>query len=116
MAVMLLEAPRGKNPAYLVMVTWPSAWIVHLIMSAAWILDTRLPRIFVLAGLIVGFLGVLAMPIHFLISPMTGKETLGLVVQLFAIELLVIAPALGLAFVTSKFHWNTDETAPAENT
>lgn len=111
MAGMLLEAPRGNNPAYLAAVTWPTALVMHLVMSGAWIFDTRLPRFFVFAGLSVGLLGILAVPIHYLTSPTIERDLLPIVAQFFFIELLLIAPALALAFVTSKFHWNPNTSS-----
>jgi hypothetical protein len=98
-----LRSVGNPNPFIFI---WLAAWAVHLVMSIAWIRNTRLPRAWPIAGI---FLSLAS----FLIWPFTNsdlRETFGpeiaisVTLQFLITQLVVVSPCIVLAIKLLFFH------------
>jgi hypothetical protein len=101
---LVADEVRGSNPSYLVLLAWPTAWCIHMLMSGAWVFDTRLPKWIVAIGCASGVASLLAIPLQHFANPAPEPGYAAFAAGVIAVQMLMLAPAFALAFATAKFH------------
>ena len=85
---------------------WVLAWLIHAVLSGAWIIDFKLNRYWPLAGVVTGSISFLAWfvatpPSDFMESPLSA---VALSLGFTALQAALVAPALLLAVHLVRFH------------
>ena len=104
---MLLAADGASIAKTLVLLSWAAALLVLLQMAVAWIRSVRLGRKFSTRALIVGFVALLTLPVLTAMEPpsgFNGRSSILSAAFVFAIEIALALPSIGLAAYLNMFH------------
>jgi len=116
--LLFLEGLKRPTLSTLFPIVWIAAWSCHLIMSVEWISNRRTPRLIPIAGVILGTISLLIMPVKFALSPppfpmpafapqhmwLTGA------LRLLGSEMLMVLPSLLLAVFLVRFNLKSEST------
>lgn len=105
MLVVIASALSGKEGSRSMVFIWLAAWFVHAVMSAAWISNFRLSRLWPVSGLILGTASCLYWYIVDLTSPGPESPLPSATGYLTAMQLLYVSPCILLALWLVRFHW-----------
>jgi len=105
MLVMIASALSGNGGSRSLVFIWLGAWFVHAVMSAAWVSNVRLSRLWPAAGLILGT----ASCHHWYIVDLTSlgpqSPLPSATGYLTSTQLLSVSPCILLALWLVRFHW-----------
>ena len=107
MVVLIVEELRKPKVTNVITLVWLTAWIVHAVMSVAWVRGIRLSRIWPKVGLTAGIGSFLVWPVLALkgpsvLGPQIAAASAGM---LMAVQAVLVAPCLLLAIWLVRFHW-----------
>lgn len=105
-----IRQPRLTALDLFVMIVWPTAWGLHLVMSITWIKGKRLGRLWAIGGTLAGLASFFVWPAFFVSypAPRLMEETEILTaINLMGIQFLLVSPCFLLAIWLVRFHWRT---------
>lgn len=91
-----LAIPMGPS---LVLFVWIAAWVVHVVMSAAWIADVQLHRVWPIAGILLGIASF-----GFTVLPNGSSQDWQGGLVLMSIQLLLFSPWVWMGVKLVHFH------------
>lgn len=105
MLVAIAGELSGKGSSKSLVLIWLAAWLVHAVMSAAWVSNVRLSRLWPVSGVILGTASCLYWYVVDLISLGPESPLPSATGYLTVMQLLYVSPCILLALWLVRFHW-----------